>query len=395
MKRTRLAAVLLTGALVALTPLSALAVGTPACTSIANTATVNYKVGTVDQAAVPGVATPFVVGNKVNLEVVVSDGSPGVTVFQGASGGVMEFTVTNTGNKVQDYALSTVNVTLGTAFGVVTDEFSAGAAVAYVESGATAGYQVGEDTATFIDELAPTDPPVTVYVVSAGPVPNTTNDGDNALYGLIATTHRGGTTGGAIGALVVNGETGACSEDTVFADISGTEGQDDGALDGADSDRSGLVVSASTTLTVSKTSAVYSDPITGTATPKAIPGAVVTYSILITNPSATTTATSVSISDSLDGEITGGHLTFGNNDATAPYGSSNGSFKDGDGTGATTDCTGAASQGIVIDDTCKTNAGPGGDNVDWNITGLNTVTITGLTLLPSTSTTIKFQVTIQ
>lgn len=381
----RFLTLLLSGAIAALTPQWAQAAGTPACTSIANTASVNYKVGSVDQAQVDGVANPFIVGNKVRLDVVTSDVSPGVTVLQGGTNGVLTFTVTNTGNKVQDYALAPVNVaTAGTAFGgAVTDEFDAGVATAYVESGATVGYQSGEDLATFIDELDPTVTypnegtagTKTVYVVVAGPVPPQSN-GDNALYGLVATTHRGGTAGGAIGALVINGEIGACSEDTVFADLAASTGPDDGNLDGADSDRSGLVVSAAATLEVSKTSAVYSDPINGTTGAKAIPGAVVTYTITITNPAASTaTASSVSISDSLNGEIGAGHLAFQT------------LYDDG-----STIC--AAGQGIVVDGVCKTNASAADDNVDWNVTAANTVTVTGLSLAPNTSKVIKFQVTI-
>lgn len=379
---------LLSGAIGALTPQWTMAAGTPACTSISNQATVGYKVGTVDQADVTSAAATFLVGNKVRLDVVTSDAAPGVTVYQGGSNGVLTFTVTNTGNKVQDYALTTVNVaTTGTAFGGgVTDEFDAGAATAYVESGATLGYQAGEDTAAFIDELGP-DSTKTVYVIVAGPVPLQSN-GDNALYGLIATTHRGGAAGGAIGALVVNGETGACGEDTVFADLLASTGPDDAEKDGKDSDRSGLVVSASANLTVAKTSAVYADPVNGTTGPKAIPGAVVTYTITVTNPGASTaTASSVSITDSLNGEIGAGHIAFGNGDTTI---SPNGSFKD-----AATDCTGAAGQGIVVDGVCKTNANAADDNVDWNVSAANTVTVTGLSLAPGTSKVIKFQVTIQ
>jgi uncharacterized repeat protein (TIGR01451 family) len=39
-------------------------------------------------------------------------------------------------------------------------------------------------------------------------------------------------------------------------------------------------------LTVVKLSAVYSDPVNGTVDPKAIPGAVVEYQVIVTNPAA-------------------------------------------------------------------------------------------------------------
>lgn len=374
MKNTSLKALLLSVALAALTAQSALAAGTPACTSIANTATVNFSVGNVpDPTGASASAAPFIVGNKVIPVVAVQDASPGVTAIHGASNTVLEFTVTNDGNKVQDYALSTVNLATGqTAWAGITDEFDAGAATAYVESGDAAGYDA-LDIETFIDELAPDDT-VTVYVVVAGPVPTTASNDDNALYALVATTHRGGTAGGAIGALVLNGETGACSEDTVFADLATSTGPNDANLDGKDSDRSGLVVSASATVEVDKSSAVYSDPINGIgAGAKAIPGAVVTYTILITNPgTSTATVSGVTIADSLDAQITAGNIIF------------NTLFDDGNDT-----C--AAGQGIVVDNNCLTNT-TGDDAADFTA---NVVNATGANLAPGASTEIKFQVTVQ
>lgn len=375
MKRTRLSALLLSIAFAALTAQAALAVGTPACTSIANTATVSYKVGTEDQTPVDGVATPFIVGNKIIPVVAVQDASPGVRAIQGATDIVLEFTVTNDGNKVQDYALSTVNLATGqTAWAGITDEVNAGAATAYVESGANAGYQAAEDTALFIDELAP-NATKTVYVVVAGPVPTTTSNNENALYALIATTHRGGTAGGAIGALVVNGETGTCGEDTVFADLATSTGPNDDDLDGKDSDRSGLYVSASATVEVSKSSVVYSDPVNGIgAGAKAIPGAIVTYTITITNPAASTaTVSGVSIADNLNNEIAViGSLAF------------NTQFDDGTDT-----C--AADEGIVVDNTCLTNTA----DLDAADFTANVVNVAGANLAPGASTIIKFQVTVQ
>lgn len=371
MKRTSLTALLLSVAFAALTAQSALAAGTPACTTISNTASVSYDVGTDPQAQVDSAAEEFIVGNKVIPVVAVQDASPGVAVIHGATDSVLEFTVTNDGNKVQDYALSTVNLaTAQTAWAGITDEVDAESATAYVESGATLGYQALEDTALFIDELDPDDT-ITVYVVVDGPVPVSASNNENALYALVATTHRGGTAGGAIGALVANGETGACSEDTVFADL--VAGPNDGAKDGKDSDRSGLVVSASATVEITKSSAVYSDPVNGTTSPKAIPDAVVTYTITVTNPGASTaTVSSVSIADSLDSEITGGSLAF------------NTQFGDGTDT-----C--AAGEGIVVDNVCLTNA-VDADAADFTT---NIVNVAGANLAPGASTVIKFQVTVQ
>ena len=56
-------------------------------------------------------------------------------------------------------------------------------------------------------------------------------------------------------------------------------------------------------LTITKTSSVVSDPVLGTASPKSIPGSVVTYCILATN-TAGYTASSVVISDTLPANLT-------------------------------------------------------------------------------------------
>src|SRR5207249_743725 len=106
------------------------------------------------------------------------------------------FTVTNTGNSVQDFSLSAANLAGGSLSGV-TDNFDTGACSVKVESGTTAGYQALEDTATFIDELAP-DASKTVYVVCA--IPLSRVDGDGAVISLTAEARVGGTPGGTVGA---------------------------------------------------------------------------------------------------------------------------------------------------------------------------------------------------
>ncbi len=95
-------------------------------------------------------------------------------------------------------------------------------------------------------------------------------------------------------------------------------------------------------LSVSKATAVYSDPANGLVNPKAIPGAILTYTITIVN-NGTGTATGISISDIVD-EITTGTVAFSTQ------------FNDN-----TTTC--AAAQGIAVKDgsdaapLCQTNVG--------------------------------------
>jgi len=128
-------------------------------------------------------------------------------------------------------------------------------------------------------------------------------------------------------------------------------------------------------MTVTKTSAVYSDPFNGTTSPKAIPGAVITYTVTVANAAGGANATGVAIADSLATEIGNGHLAFKTQ------------FVD-----AVNNC--AAGSGIVVNATCNTNAG-GDDNGDWSVTTPNTVTVSNLTVNAGTTATIKFQVTVQ
>ena len=73
-----------------------------------------------------------------------------------------------------------------------------------------------------------------------------------------------------------------------------------------------------TSISVTKVSSVLSDPVNGTTNPKAIPGAVMEYCILISN-SGTTTLTSIVASDTLPSNFTyaTGTMTSGSNCAAA------------------------------------------------------------------------------
>jgi hypothetical protein len=94
---------------------TAQAAPTPAGTVISNTAKLDYSVGGVDQPQIgssklgnttgAGTATTFLVDNKVNVQVDAKDLSP-VAGSPGQTGVTTTFTVTNTGNKVQDFLLS-------------------------------------------------------------------------------------------------------------------------------------------------------------------------------------------------------------------------------------------------------------------------------------------------
>jgi len=290
--RTKLAALIAAGLALGAAQ-NALADGTASGTSISNTATLSYAVGGVSQTDIPTTSASFVVDNKVNLTVAEVGGSLTTAgVVPGATGVVTTFTVTNNGNTLQDYALSVNNaIASGQSLFGGTDNFDVTACSAFVENGATAGYQSGEDTATFIDELA-ADDDATVHVVCS--VPNTQVNTDVSLVSLTATTHTAGAAG--LGALTTQdaGADVANTVQVVFADVAGS---DDLARDGKHSARDGYLVT-SAVIAVAKTSTLLCDPFNGIASQKHIPGAIVRWTIQVTNSGATS-ATLSTITDAL------------------------------------------------------------------------------------------------
>ena len=87
--------------------LPAHAAGTASGTPISNSATLTYSIGGVGQPNITTAATTFLVDNKVNVTVAETGGSLTTAgVVAGAVGVITTFTVTNTGNTVQDYVLA-------------------------------------------------------------------------------------------------------------------------------------------------------------------------------------------------------------------------------------------------------------------------------------------------
>lgn len=317
----RLLALLFGAALLGLVSQGALAVqqGTASGTAINNLAKLSYSAGGVAQneiCSAPGgnstgnggtsgttcssgtngaSNTTFVVDKKVNVTVATTDVAA-VAVVPGQTAVVTTFTVTNMGNDTQDFALSAANVASGQVLFTKTDNFQTTGPTAYVESGGTGGYQAGQDTATYIDELA-SGASITVYVVAT--IPASQVNGDAALVSLTATARAGG------GAAVLGGaltETAGADTpgvvDTVFADSAGS---DDASRDAAHSARSAYVVTSSV-ISVAKTVAVLCDPFNGVTNQKNIPGAIVQYSIAITNSGASS-ATLTTVTDALDSHV--------------------------------------------------------------------------------------------
>jgi uncharacterized repeat protein (TIGR01451 family) len=277
----------------------ALAVGTPSGTSVDNRAQVDYEVGTVAQLPIessptgnstPGLTngtdTSFLVDNLVDLTV-AEVGGTATSVNPGQASAVTTFTVANTGNTTQDYALTPTNLVAGTVFGN-TDNIDGNNLQVFVDSNGNGSYDAGVDTVTFIDSLLQ-DTAATVFIVVD--IPIGAANGDAANVNLAAVTHDAGS--GAASATAETAGVDTAGVDVVFGDT---------GRDGTEDDDDSYLVSAAD-LNIQKSSVVISDPFNLLVNPKVIPGALMEYSVTVTN-TGTVAADNVRITDVLDGNVT-------------------------------------------------------------------------------------------
>jgi uncharacterized repeat protein (TIGR01451 family) len=280
---------------------AALAAGTAANTSIANKATINYSVSGNPQTAIEssptgnttagvgnGVNTTFVVDDKVDLTVTELSGA-GTVVNPGQADMVTGFRVTNTGNAPHAFALASANNTGGVVF-TNTDNTDVANLRVIVDSNANGTYEAADLTANInnINTLA-ADANIVVFIVADVPV--TTTNGQFANVRLTATAAVNNTPGTPV---TQTGGGDTAGVDFVFADGAGAG---DIVRDGKHSADDQYAVQ-SARLTVTKASAVVSDPFNLLINPKAIPGAVVEYSVTVAN-TGTQNATGVTLLDPL------------------------------------------------------------------------------------------------
>lgn len=407
--RVKLTGGLLAGVLLTLASVAANAANTAAGTSIANRATVNYSVGGVSQTAIgssptgnttgAGTDTTFLVDDKLILSVTRIDSSI-VAVSPGQAAAVLVYQVTNSGNATQGVSFTTIAEATGTADpfgGAANDNFDATSPTVYVSKNNTATYVSANDTASSIPQLASG---ASNYVFIVASIPNTQVDGDvsvNALVAQVAAAGGSATYGTAPGADITTDDSAnawnPAAVQNIFADAAGS---DDAANDGKSSARDAWKVS-SAKLTITKTSAVLTDPVhcttagnTGSCTGsnfKAIPGSVMKYTVTVANgATATANATAISIADDLTSQITTNSYTSwftGGMAVTTPGVNGGASFACADdGTNTTTQ---AATGGVPYTTvTC-----------DYNKTAATTVSVSGISLKPGDTATITYEVTIQ
>jgi hypothetical protein len=284
---------------------TALAAGTLSGEIVSLGATADYQVGGVSMPQVSTAApAEFMVDTRIDLTVAEA-GSNYTAVTPGSQDQILTFTVTNTGNAAQDFALTAAVVSVGgddpIDGGTNTVDFTSSGLQAFIDVNGNSQYDAGTDT-DYIDGLAP-DAAVTVLV--AADIDNTPVHGDVAACTLTATAHDG-STNGSLGAQTVenSGDTNdtsliAANADIVFGDGSGLV---DGATDGAHSAADAFLIT-SATLSITKSSAVISDPFSST-NPKMIPGAVVEYTIRVENSAgAGENATGILVQDDISAEI--------------------------------------------------------------------------------------------
>ena len=272
---------------------SAFAVGTPSGTSISNQATVDYSVGGVGQTQIASPTTAFVVDSRIDLTVSEVSGNATQTT-PGQNNVVATFRVTNTGNSTQGYQLSVVNEVGTTLFGQNDTTLDVNNLRTFVDSNGNGTYDAGTDTATHVNTLV-TDADgesVTVFVLADIPVAATNGQYANVRLQAIAAV--AGTNGATLATQTVGADNPAVV-DIVFADT----GRD------ATESAADQYEIRSAALVVTKAAAVISDPFNGTgADRKAIPGAVIEYTITVTNNSTTTAAGAVSVTDNIPANTT-------------------------------------------------------------------------------------------
>lgn len=280
--------------------------------------TLTYSVGGVAQPVIEssatgnstagagaGSATSFTVDNKVNLSVTES-GNTVSSVTPGSVDRVTTFTVTNLGNTSQGYTFAAANQNGTSAvISTVGDTIDASNLRIFVDSNGNSTYDAGTDTATAVSTLAP-DATITVFVLADIPIGAT--NGQQANVTLTATTT---TAGSAVAVTETAGADTAGADtagvDIVFADAATTELEFVGtsAARNAQSTARDAYRITSAVISVTKTSLLICDPFNGSGpTRKSIPGAIIRWTITISNAAGTSSASLAQVTDTLNAATT-------------------------------------------------------------------------------------------
>jgi uncharacterized repeat protein (TIGR01451 family) len=265
-------------------------------TTISNSASIQY--GSGPSTITTNASVDFLVDRVLDWNISPSTAAT-VGVFPGSTNNAVAFSVQNTTNGVVDLLL---------AFPASAPAPSGGALM-YLDVGGTPGAWDAGDTLLptgaggfYLDEVAEDAAPSVLIVVD---VPSAATTTDAYTYEITATARAGG--GAAALGAVLSDDSGSAESSTqvqnVYNDgIGYTGGSGDGTGDGVYRAYAAFQV-ATASLTATKT-AVVSDirPFNNT-NPKAIPGAIVHYTITVSN-TGTADATGVDISDNIPADTT-------------------------------------------------------------------------------------------
>jgi uncharacterized repeat protein (TIGR01451 family) len=289
MRRVRLAVVTL--GLIGAAP-SAFAAGTDFGTDITNTASVNYSVSGVPQTQInssplgnsipgtPGLATTFEVDKKIIFVAEETDGAATVT-SPGLTGVVTVFRVTNTSNGAQDYRIVADDIQPPAiifgrpdAYNQTNYSLHVTLPTACDPGTMTTPAFAGEAAVTHIEQLLEDD---CVYVFVRSDTPAGAGNGDASTIRLVVTATTD-VSNGVDAETETAGVDVAANVDVVFAETGVANGNvvENGVSLAFDQ----YVVG---TLTVTKTAAVISDGFSAVGQAKAIPGAIVEYTISVQN----------------------------------------------------------------------------------------------------------------
>jgi uncharacterized repeat protein (TIGR01451 family) len=255
------------------------ATGTVSGTVVNNTATVDYSVGGVAQAQLTSPTATFTVDSRVDFTVTEVGGAANPT-YPGVNNVIATFRVSNTGNSTQGYALSVANQTTATPQGLSAqdDDLDVNNLRVFVDDGS--GTYDAADTAVNIGSLV-NDANRLVFVLADIPAGLATSRYANVRLTARATVVNTTT-------LVTESASNTAGVDTVIADA------------GRDNSESALdTYDVGVTLTLTKSVALISDPLNATTNPKAIPGAVMEYTIVVSNASTTQPADAVTVTDNI------------------------------------------------------------------------------------------------
>lgn len=384
----------LAGALVAVAAsmlfANAASAATASGTTITNSATVNYSVNSVAQTAITSTAATFKVDTKLLITITELDATDysATTVTPGQTNKILTFSITNNGNSTEDVNLSAIAEAAGQAAsgftGVDNTDFTN--VRVFVDTNADNAFTLGTDTRTTVQGLA-AGATIRAWIVSD--VQSSQTDGNIAVYALRGVVSTNGSCATTCVAETQDNTTDKNANTTnlntvykLFADTAvGGTGDTDVAKDGVSSARDAYKVQ-SAQLTITKTSKIISDPIDGTDNgttihARAIPGAVVQYTITVSNAStAAASATGVAVTDDLTSQVGGATPTTAWN---------------------TSSLTVTSPAGTIA--TCQDNGAgkttTAGVSCDYNFTTTKTVTVTGITLAANQNATIVYTVTIQ